>query len=551
MTARARALQLCGASLPAIAASLLFSPSQANACTAFAKVRNDVQVVDIVCTPGAPDVAPFLSSSGAITGNGNDTLTMSGGAVLTGAATTPAVSSGGNLDPSAGVIDLLDGDDVVTISGGTIGSTADPLGLVLGAGADTFGMSGGTITGSVFGLGGGNTYTVSGGTILGSLFAGSQNDVVTISGTANIRGDASIGPDSVGLEDGDDVFTMTGGTLVGAVSGGNDNDLLRISGGTIGGFVSGNDGVDRIEISGGTIAGDVEAETVVLTGGTIGGDIAGISSTTLIINDAASPDPLNLRNGVLISGVNGFATITDTDLAAGGTKTVVFDGFGNVTTNNSTLGFGTATQGIEVLNLTNGSTLFANGNVNLAGSFATVTNSTITMIDGVTDDVLTAASVALANGTIGLDVNQQTLSADRIVAAAFGGTGVNTVSVNLLGNPVFTGQTDIPIVFTGGPVTGTFLAAGLPGTQASLFAYQVLPVAGGLIVRATPANVGLASAVQNAVDVSTHRHQPRCARRHQRRCDRYHTRTRRRRWPGAGQPDIRGLRVGPVRAYGT
>ena len=308
---------------------------------------------------------------------------MSGGAVLTGAATTPAVSSGGNLDPSAGVIDLLDGDDVVTISGGTIGSTADPLGLVLGAGADTFGMSGGTITGSVFGLGGGNTYTVSGGTILGSLFAGSQNDVVTISGTANIRGDASIGPDSVGLEDGDDVFTMTGGALVGAVSGGNDNDLLRISGGTIGGFVSGNDGVDRIEISGGTIAGDVEAETVVLTGGTIGGDIAGISSTTLIINDAASPDPLNLRNGVLISGANGFATITDTDLAAGGTKTVVFDGFGNVTTNNSTLGFGTATQGIEVLNLTNGSTLFANCNVNLAGSFATVTNSTITMIDGV------------------------------------------------------------------------------------------------------------------------------------------------------------------------
>ena len=86
-----------------------------------------------------------------------------------------------------------DGDDVVTISGGTIGSTADPLGLSLGAGADTFGVSGGTITGSVFGLGGGNTYTVSGGTILGSLFAGSQNDAVTISGTANIRGDASIG----------------------------------------------------------------------------------------------------------------------------------------------------------------------------------------------------------------------------------------------------------------------------------------------------------------------------------------------------------------------
>ena len=125
------------------------------------------------------------------------------------------------------------------------------------------------------------------------------------------------------------------------------------------------------------------------------------------------------------------------------------------------------------------------------------------MIDGVTDDVLTAASVALANGTIGLDVNQQTLSADRSWQPRSAGTGVNTVSVNLLGNPVFTGQTDIPIVFTGGPSPGPSWPAGLPGTQASLFTYQVLPVAGGLIVRATPANVGLASAVQNAVDVST------------------------------------------------
>ena len=206
-------------------------------------------------------------------------------------------------------------------------------------------MSGGTISGSVFGLGGGNTYAVSGGTILGSLFAGSQNDVVTISGTANIRGDATIGPDSVGLEDGNDRFTMTGGTLAGAVSGGNGNDLLTISGGTIGGFVAGNDGVDRI-------------------------DDLGRHDRRRRRSRNGHPDrrhdrrrhcrhlqhhaddqrcrlarsPINLRNGVLISGANGVATITDTDLAAGGTKTVVFDGFGNVTTDNSTLGFGTATQ---------------------------------------------------------------------------------------------------------------------------------------------------------------------------------------------------------------
>ena len=43
----------------------------------------------------------------------------------------------------------------------------------------------------------------------------------------------------------------------------------------------------------------------------------------------------------------------------------------------------------------------------------------------------------------------------------------------------------------------------MPGTQASLFTYQVLAGPGGLFIRATPSNVGLALATQNAVDVST------------------------------------------------
>src|SRR6185312_13967110 len=116
------------------------------------------------------------------------------------------------------------------MSGGTV------FGIVSGEGsedapaADRFVISGGRITGSVFGLGGGNTFIVSGGTIGGSIFAGSQNDTVTISAAAIIRGDLTIGPDAVGLEDGNDRFTMTGGTLGGAVSGGNGNDIITISG---------------------------------------------------------------------------------------------------------------------------------------------------------------------------------------------------------------------------------------------------------------------------------------------------------------------------------
>ena len=119
---------------------------------------------------------------------------------------------------------------------------------------------------------------------------------------------------------------MSGGTLGGAVSGGNGNDVLTISGGTIGSCVFGNEGTDQITVSGGSIVGDVEAETVTLTGGNIGGDIVGITGNTLVINDPASLSPLNLTDGVLFSGTNAVANITDTDLAAGGSETQVFSG---------------------------------------------------------------------------------------------------------------------------------------------------------------------------------------------------------------------------------
>ena len=485
-----------------LATATVFLPSEASACSAVTAVRNGVRVVNIVCAPGDAAVAPFQTTN-PTDGSGIDTLTMTGGSIVATGAATPRVDGVTNLDPSAGVIDLLGGNDIVTISGGTIGTAASPIGIVLGAGADTFNMSGGTISGSVFGLGGGNIYRVSGGTIVGSLFAGSQNDLVTISGSANILGDTTIGPDFVGLEDGNDRFIMTGGTLRGAVSGGNGNDLLTISGGTIGGYVAGNAGIDRVVISGGTIAGDVEAETVILSGGTIGGNIAGIGSTTLLINDAGSGAPINLRNGVVISGTAAVASIANTDLAAGGTKTQVFSGFATVSTSNSTLGFGSGAIGIGTLNLTNGSTLFVRGNASMAGTTNVTGGSAISMINGAAGDVFTLGGLTLNNGQLGFDVNQRTLTADRLVAGALTATGTNTVNVNLLGTPVFSRQTDIPIVVTGGPAAGTFVAQGLPGTQASLFTYQVLTGPGGLFVRATPANVGIALATQNAVDTSS------------------------------------------------
>jgi outer membrane autotransporter protein len=492
-------------SLPAIAAAFFLMPTHAEACSATSAIRNGVDVVDIVCNAGDPAVEPFATSYAGSTGDGADTFTMTGGSILVGAPGTTLVDGSSPLDPGVSVIDMGLGNDVVIISGGQIGTAADPIDIELDSGVglsrDTFRMSGGTLSGSVFGLGGGNFYDVSGGTILGSIFAGSQDDTVTISGSVHIHGDFAIGTDSVGLEAGNDRFTMTGGTLDGSVSGGDGNDVMSISGGTINSFVVGNNGTDQVIVSGGTINGDIDAERVVLTGGTINGDVSGISHHTLIINDAASAVPLVLRNGIVFSGGDGVASITNSDLAAGGTRTQGFTGFTNVTLDNSTLGFATGAIGINALLLQNGSTLFVRGAVAMPASAVALLNSTVTLVNGAAGDVFFVGGLALTNSQLALDVDQRNVTADRIIAGALTGTGTNVVNINLIGAPLFTGQTTIPVIT--GPITGTFVAAGLPGTQATLFTYQALQNAAGLAVVITPGNIGPAAAVQDATDVST------------------------------------------------
>ena len=43
-------------------------------------------------------------------------------------------------------------------------------------------------------------------------------------------------------------------------------------------------------------------------------------------------------------------------------------------------------------------------------------------------------------GKIGLDVNQQTITADQIVATALSATGTNIIIINLLGTPGLPGR---------------------------------------------------------------------------------------------------------------
>ena len=412
-----------------------------------------------------------------------------------------------------------------TSQGGQIGTPEAPVSLSLGDGTDTFDMSGGTLNGSVFGGTGDEDIEVSGTAIITGV-PGTSAAIETGPGNSEVRIlGGTIGTDpsqlAIFLEDGANIFemsggavngnivgqgggnsyTVSGGVIDGFLSAGSGNDTVLISGGTITGDVSGEGGNDTITISGGSIAGDVEAETVTLTGGNIGGNIVGITET---------PGHQRPRFGLtaqpgqwrLFSGTNAVANITDTDLAAGGSKTQVFSGFSSVTASNSTLAFSAAVIDIGSLTLTNGSTLFVNGNVD--PNFVSVVGSTITMIDGAADDIFTLGGLALNNATLGFDINQQTLQADRIVAGTLTATGVNVINVNLIGTPVFNVPTNFPIIVTGSPVVGTFVVTGVPGTVASLFTYQ--PFAGpggGLFIRAIPATVGLAAAAPNAVAVST------------------------------------------------
>ena len=379
---------------------------------------------------------------------GNDTITISGGTI-------------------AGPVSGNDGDDHISISGGTVGSS-----VTGGDGNDTMTVSGGTIADALEGNAGDDQLTVSGGSVVGGVFGGVGNDRLSISA----------------------------GDVAGNVQGDDGNDTVTVSAGTVGGNVAGGAGFDNVSVVGGTINGGIDAEHVHLSGGTIGGDITGLGPDTLIIDGIGAVDPLNLRDGVLFSGTGANGTVTDTDLAAGG-KSQNFTGFDNFSADNSTLRFSGGTQGINQFNLGNGSTLFINGNVTMPGSII-ATNSLINMTDGVADDVLTLGGLTLNGASIGLDINQQTLQSDQLVANAFSATGANTIIVNLLGTPQFTQPTDIPIIVSAsGPIAGTFNVQGIPGTPGSLFTYQVVTGPnGGLFLRATPANFGIAAAPTSATN---------------------------------------------------
>ena len=522
MIGKTGALQLGGASVLAIVAASVLMPSEARACQATSGTdQNGDPIVSIACDPDDPPVAPFttryVNASGILisTGNGNDALTMTGGAIVDGAAGTPGVDidTSDVLDASDGIVDMLGGNDIVIISAGQIGSPQVPVSLSLGDGTDTFNMSGGTLNGSVFGGAGDDDIEVSGNAIItgvpgfsAAIETGAGNNEVRILG-------GTIGTDptqlAIFLEDGANIFDMSGGVVNGNIVGQGGEIAIHLAAASSTVFCPPAAGTTRSSspAARSPVTSPARAATTRSPSPAAPSVQPWPATTARIQSQSRRLDrrrcrgrdghphrrqhrrqhrrdhrqyprhqrfpvaaPLDLRSGVVFSGTNAAATIINTDLAAGGTKTQVFSGFDSVTAANSTLAFGASVIDIGTLSLTNGSTLFVNGNVD--PDFVSVTNSTISLIDGAADDVFTLGGLALNNVTLGFDVDQQTSTADRIVATTLSATGTNIVNVNLLGAPVFARQTDIPIIVSGGPVAGTFVAQGLPGTQASLFTYQ-------------------------------------------------------------------------------
>ena len=173
---RSRALALAAGS------ALTVLPVNALADCAASSVGS-VASVNVTCNPEPGSVARFATSflpnssslpGSPYNGNGNDSLVMTGGNVL---ASIPSGFSGVIVDnitdpplflnlPISNNIEMLDGNDFVDISGGTIGTAAAPVGLDLGAEADQFDMTGGSITGSVFGGDGNDDIEVSGNAII-------------------------------------------------------------------------------------------------------------------------------------------------------------------------------------------------------------------------------------------------------------------------------------------------------------------------------------------------------------------------------------------------
>lgn len=274
--------------------------------------------------------------------------------VLCDAATSP--------DPEPTTVDLLAGDDVLTVNSGTYGggftggsgvktiflnggviagytntvgtsaitfspaSTATVTGsIVTGGGQDLFEIDSGTVSGAVSQGNGIDTFIMRGGSI-GALAQGDSRDIFIMSGGTIVGafedGDvATMTGGTIGRVDmklDKNIFDMSGGTIIGNLVTGFDDDQIFVSQGSIGGNISVSGGNDVVQITGGSVSGEVRMSTgsdrfLWQGAGTVGG----------LIDMGPGNDLATLRN--LADG-----TIAPSQAITGGTglDEIVLAGFG-------------------------------------------------------------------------------------------------------------------------------------------------------------------------------------------------------------------------------
>ncbi|NCQ33063.1 MAG: hypothetical protein GW802_37575, partial [Armatimonadetes bacterium] len=279
--------------------------------------------------------------SGTINGLGQnvaDTLDYSALAGATVAIGADAINVENYVGNNAGF--TLAGGSVWDITGpndGTVDGTitfTDWANLTGTAGADTFTLNGGTLTGNIDGLGGADTLTADnvantwnvnapgGGTVtgVGGTFAG----IEALTGNANT-----------------DAFTFTdAGSITGSLNGaGGTNTLTGDDDGNAFVVTAGNTGTLAVKIGGtwsniASLTGGAGDDTFALTGGTLSGSLAGGGGTdTLTADNVANTWNINAAGGGTVTGITG--TFAGIENLTGGTGTddFSFDDSGSVAGN--------------------------------------------------------------------------------------------------------------------------------------------------------------------------------------------------------------------------
>jgi len=433
---------------------------------------------------GFTDLASSFTYN-AYDGAGNDTMTLSVGAINTLAGTSPprltntAGSTSAFLNAQTAFVSMGAGNDTVNMVGGTISGD-----LLLSDGDDTADIVGGTITGALFGddaIAGNDTITVGGGPTValigGTVFAGGGNDTVFIRPNSQI-GTSAGEVDSVGLEEGNDTFVMTGGTLAGGVSGGDGDDSLSVGGGSVD-FVAGGLGVDTIDIFGTANVGDIVTaedgdDIVTVRGGNIvsfldlgtggdslaisagainGGVLGGDGNDSIGMTGGTVTNNINGNNGNDVIAISGGTTIAGADVDINGRSGEIRGNDGDDTITIS----GTADIAGDVEGNVGNDTIIVSGGTIRRDVQGNEGDDSITILGGTIVESVNAGGTPSAT-----EVNSITISGGTIGGVVWGAEGADTVNISggTIGSSTETFAGNDSVFVTGGSLVDIDVGVG-------------------------------------------------------------------------------------------